>query len=131
MRGRSGDFSLYVGCVVVDATFVGLWGSPSSSNARSFSTSRGPLLAKHGSRYGIPGKSNVRRKLSTTTLIAASGLMPLLPWKVSWHKFEPYARYRTVSSRSSSCVRGEERPEVRSSGLSSRDAVRRCSLGRS
>jgi len=67
----------------VEAAVEGLGVLASSSEARSFSTSRGPLLAKHGSRYGIPGKSKVRRKLGTTTLIAASGLMPLLPWKVS------------------------------------------------
>lgn len=59
---------------------------------------RRAVFAKHGSEYGKPARSNVREREGTTTLTCERGLIPRLPRKVSAERFDPYARYRTVSS---------------------------------
>ena len=47
------------------------------------------MLAKHGSMYGIPGRSKVRSREGTWTLTAERGFIPRLPLNVSAQRLEP------------------------------------------
>jgi len=46
-------------------------------------------LAKHGSEYGIPGRSKVRSREGTCTFWDERGLMPRMPRKVALERLEP------------------------------------------